>query len=442
MIITADESIIEQIEKGNNVSLLKQITLPFENNNSEQANQQNEVRSSNKKIKTRDGSLICVVCGSLATGYNFGAIACESCKAFFRRNARKEPSTFHCNNNSDCKITIETRRNCQACRLAKCFKSGMQCDRLLTIEQKAVKCRQLEENRNLALESNSNTNTEVSHPSTSTFSDDLLTLIDTDILLTDFTDLLLSQPQQTLLSWEDLQRVETISFFYQNRIEFAIRDGLPWDPSMQSRTFSQVLNSQSVSVMRLLSFSKQIPEFNQLNVDDKVTLIKYNLPTVLGINSVLSYNTETEQLIESDSDVPFNTQFFRVLHGYNVCMQIRKIFTSFLHIAKYDRKIIELIIIILILTKGFSITSDHDEPILNDEISVYRAQNYYIELLSKYIETMHGYEKAIKLFSELVVHIISWQTIQEEIRKDVLRTLSPEYINELVPIMKSMLRIS
>ncbi len=31
--------------------------------------------------------LICVVCGSQANGYNFDAITCESCKAFFRRNA-------------------------------------------------------------------------------------------------------------------------------------------------------------------------------------------------------------------------------------------------------------------------------------------------------------------------------------------------------------------
>ena len=31
--------------------------------------------------------LICVVCGAQANGYNFDRITCESCKAFFRRNA-------------------------------------------------------------------------------------------------------------------------------------------------------------------------------------------------------------------------------------------------------------------------------------------------------------------------------------------------------------------
>lgn len=32
---------------------------------------------------------LCGVCGDRALGYNFDAISCESCKAFFRRNAPK-----------------------------------------------------------------------------------------------------------------------------------------------------------------------------------------------------------------------------------------------------------------------------------------------------------------------------------------------------------------
>ena len=41
------------------------------------------VSSASKKDK------LCLVCGDRALGYNFNAVSCESCKAFFRRNAHK-----------------------------------------------------------------------------------------------------------------------------------------------------------------------------------------------------------------------------------------------------------------------------------------------------------------------------------------------------------------
>ncbi|CAF5138516.1 unnamed protein product, partial [Rotaria magnacalcarata] len=80
-------------------------------------------------------------------------------------------AAFRCMYKDDCQITFQTRRNCPACRLSKCFNSGMQRDRLLTVEQKAAKRRQIEENRNLALNSNSKINEQEFQLSSSTFSD-------------------------------------------------------------------------------------------------------------------------------------------------------------------------------------------------------------------------------------------------------------------------------
>jgi len=46
------------------------------------------VSASKSGRKTKEDK-ICGVCGDRALGYNFDAISCESCKAFFRRNAFK-----------------------------------------------------------------------------------------------------------------------------------------------------------------------------------------------------------------------------------------------------------------------------------------------------------------------------------------------------------------
>lgn len=68
--------------------------------------------------------LLFKVCGDKANGYNFGAITCESCKAFFRRNAQKNKD-MKCNFENACKIDHFTRKFCTACRLNKCFSVDM-----------------------------------------------------------------------------------------------------------------------------------------------------------------------------------------------------------------------------------------------------------------------------------------------------------------------------
>ncbi|CAF4122112.1 unnamed protein product, partial [Rotaria sordida] len=84
MIISGDESVIDEIQKTNNISLCKSIILdtldediPISHFETETTNQK----------KQQNISLICTICGSNASGYNFDVISCESCKSFFRRNA-------------------------------------------------------------------------------------------------------------------------------------------------------------------------------------------------------------------------------------------------------------------------------------------------------------------------------------------------------------------
>ncbi|GIX94732.1 nuclear hormone receptor HR96 [Caerostris extrusa] len=51
----------------------------------------------------------CGVCGDLALGSNFNAITCESCKAFFRRNALKTKE-FKCPFENNCKVDMKKKR--------------------------------------------------------------------------------------------------------------------------------------------------------------------------------------------------------------------------------------------------------------------------------------------------------------------------------------------
>ncbi|XP_054153172.1 nuclear hormone receptor HR96-like [Oppia nitens] len=67
----------------------------------------------------------CMVCGDNAFGYNFCAVTCESCKAFFRRNAFRLDDLPDCPFDGQCTVDVDTRKYCKRCRLNKCFNVGM-----------------------------------------------------------------------------------------------------------------------------------------------------------------------------------------------------------------------------------------------------------------------------------------------------------------------------
>ncbi|XP_076470016.1 nuclear hormone receptor family member nhr-8-like [Babylonia areolata] len=92
------------------------------------------------------GEKVCQVCGDKALAHHFGTLACETCKAFFRRNAlSKEPRK--CLFKGECPIDVKTRRFCPACRLAKCFSVGMQADLILDEEEKKQRILKMSEKK-------------------------------------------------------------------------------------------------------------------------------------------------------------------------------------------------------------------------------------------------------------------------------------------------------
>ncbi|CAF5038571.1 unnamed protein product, partial [Rotaria sp. Silwood1] len=77
----------------------------------------------NKKSTTYSHE--CKICGASARYFYFGVLSCDSCKMFFRRNAKLGQEAFQCRFGGQCQVNIYNRHVCSSCRLAKCFKSGM-----------------------------------------------------------------------------------------------------------------------------------------------------------------------------------------------------------------------------------------------------------------------------------------------------------------------------
>ncbi|EYB93104.1 hypothetical protein Y032_0186g1079 [Ancylostoma ceylanicum] len=74
-------------------------------------------------------SMTCIVCGDVATGRHYGAIACNGCKGFFRRTIRRGYK-YTCRFKSECFIDKHNRAVCRFCRYTRCIRAGMRVEQV------------------------------------------------------------------------------------------------------------------------------------------------------------------------------------------------------------------------------------------------------------------------------------------------------------------------
>lgn len=88
--------------------------------------------SSNIRVLRTEIITNCKVCNETINAYlSYGALACPSCRVFFRRQTSTQQLSLNfCLSNGTCKITKETRTNCQYCRYQKCLNIGMDPERI------------------------------------------------------------------------------------------------------------------------------------------------------------------------------------------------------------------------------------------------------------------------------------------------------------------------
>jgi len=98
----------------------------------------NDIEQNNESVKDEKRPVSdCHVCGDRAIAHmHYGGICCYSCKAFFRRAVQNgKDKTYKCKKDSDCEVSVNTRRGCQKCRFEKCLEIGMTASWVLSDEQ-------------------------------------------------------------------------------------------------------------------------------------------------------------------------------------------------------------------------------------------------------------------------------------------------------------------
>ncbi|CAF0737321.1 unnamed protein product [Rotaria sp. Silwood1] len=396
-----------------------------------------ETRSAISQSRKKS-DLSCVVCHGSAHGYNFDAISCESCKAFFRRNALLNTDRLKCRRDGACEITLETRRRCKSCRLRKCFAVGMRKEWILTEEEKLNKKRRIEENRRLR----------------SAHTNESLLLKDNFNETINSTEKYDLDLQNVVLNRNYIYSSRSTSFrgnidFIENVVT-AFHDGFKLNPTSYGWSYPlakkitalyQILNTKNTTALRLISFYKRLSEFDALNEIDKVNLVKSNLHFIFFFHSSLGYDPINDIYHEGipSNDTPLYGSDIREAHGHDIYVRCTLIMRSLHSIVEMDRRIMQLTLVILLFSKGLSHFINCQEPSLNNYQQVLHAQNIYVEQLWIFLEQHYGSIQTIRTFTTLINKCMLIQALFRDIHQDINEKID---ICQVPPIMRTLMHLS
>jgi hypothetical protein len=247
------------------------------------------------------------------------------------------------------------------------------------------------------------------------------------------------------LSSEDFIKIEQIQQAYTMSVRltslpseipsypYTARIDAPWD-MMNFPT--------NLRATRLITYFKLLPEFSSLNEHDKLILIKYNTFVLVFIHSALTYDPVTDSYHERDTDdCVFDGKDLIHCFSLHQYEQSTRCINRLLDALQHDRVLTQILLIITLFSKGSSMCAyiDEPEPIAKDILSIYHAQNIFIDLLWKYCENKFGFIKTVNIWLKIITasieaYLQAYNTQYNYFKNDVVA-------DQLVPLMKSVMLI-
>ncbi|CAF1212806.1 unnamed protein product [Rotaria magnacalcarata] len=466
-----NEKQMTSLTNNNNINNDNMINLAFLaelselNSSSDQVykqvlNSSDHQRSRPVKIPKKSIDLVCTICGDRAIGFNYDALSCASCKAFFRRNAHQTLEKLRCLiGQGQCSVTPDMHRKCQRCRLERCFAVGMRKDFILSEQDKERRRKRIKENRNMlpkrsstleSIDSLSSTNILPKTESASQTLDEIDRFVmdmdkdDDNIALHGNIDL--NETEETsskTLSCDDWIAIQSIrssflSFFQNESIQCSSID-------VSSRTTALISWSQFANKIALsfISFLRQLDEFEGLDDDDRFMLVKYNLLPVFPIFKCFNYKpiNHPSRDEENKTQETFGRFFMLCGESPHIGNIFMNLVISLVEVTQQDPTLLSLLSAILIFSQGLSL--NENEPPLKDSLAVNRAQMHYTNLLWNYWFNKWGETQTYKFFTQLLAVIFRIQSAAKIIREFFrFQFMTSNTVDLIGPLVQSVLLIA
>ncbi|XP_043928645.1 progesterone receptor isoform X2 [Protopterus annectens] len=326
---------------------------------------------------------ICLICGDEASGCHYGVLTCGSCKVFFKR-AVEGQHNYLCAGRNDCIVDKLRRKNCPACRLRKCYQAGMVLG--------GRKCKKFGKLKNL-----SDLNSLSAHPQVISVPSENHALLPMMCLSID-REIQYSPPLLDIL------------YSIEPDIVYAGYDNTqPDTPNLLLNNLNRLCERQLLSTVR---WSKSLPGFRNLHIDDQMTLIQYSWMSMLVFGlGWRSYQHTNGQMLYFAPDLILNEQRMKESVMYELCLAMCRIPQEFIKLQITQDEYLcmkSLLLLNTIPLEGLKNQTQFDDMrasyikelaktiSLKEKGVVASSQRFY--QLTKLMDSMHDLVKKLHLF--------------------------------------------
>lgn len=167
-------------------------------------------------------------------------------------------------------------------------------------------------------------------------------------------------------------------------------------------SLTQFLNDESINHQSLIYFYKQIPEFQQFNVDDQILLIKCNMVDLIHLHHVVVQNfQEPTQMADHMSNwigPDFHIQMSRARSRFDCFM-------------KYPL-VLQIALVVFVFSINLSMPRGSTQFLdYRNRRKLHECQNAYLDVLWRYLIYLFGEREAIRAMEVIVMQILRYQTL-------------------------------
>lgn len=193
----------------------------------------------------------------------------------------------------------------------------------------------------------------------------------------------------------------------------------------------------------MIYFLRQIEDFETLHFDDRFHLIKWNLFLLFPLLKSYYYQSSMDCCTHNESEEAQNHRRFFLLYGDYLQMreEFARLIVSLVQITEQNPRILSLLSLILIFSKGFS-PMNEDILYLNSS-RIDQLQAFYLELLSIYLIDRYGEAATSKFFIQILQNLFRIQSSVFQFKNFFHQQVSTlDSTESVTPLLQTILNIS